>query len=184
MIGLQYPVNVRDRIRGAEDAATLLVLYGDYECPFSRQANAAIQALLVEWAEEVRYVFRPFPLARIHPHAQRAAEAAEAAADQGRFWLMHQTLFAHQMALTDNDLVRYALSIDLDLARFVRDLSMHAHARQIAESVRSGKASGVQATPTLFINGQRYESWLDEGTLRETIAPTFAGRLEANRLGA
>ena len=179
MPNLCYPVNARDHLLGAETAESLLVLYGDYECPYTRLANNAIQALLDERPGRLRYVFRAFPLAHIHPHAQRAAEAAEAAAQQGRFWLMHAALFAHQGALSDHDLVRYALGIDLDLARFVRDLSLHTHARRIAESVRGGVASGVRRTPTLFINGRRYEGWPDEGALREAIAAPLAVRVGA-----
>ena len=170
MSELQVSAHAGDHTRGAEGAPATLVMYGDYECPYTRQAYRIVQRLLAEEPDALRFVFRHFPLTSIHPHAQHAAEAAEAAAAQGKFWEMHDTLFAHQHALDDADLRRYAEDLTLDAERFVREVSTQAHARRIADDARSGLASGVQGTPTLYFNDHLHGGGYDEATLRATIA--------------
>jgi protein-disulfide isomerase len=167
---LKAPVHETDHVHGAQEAPATLVIYGDYECPYTRQAYRAVQRVLADEPARLRFVFRHFPLTRIHPHAKHAAEAAEAATAQGTFWTMHDALFAHQHALEDADLVRYAQVVGLDVERFERELNAHAHTSRIQEDVRSGLASGVQGTPTLFFNGVLHMGGYDDATLRATIA--------------
>jgi len=170
MAELQVLVHARDHVRGVETAPATLVMYGDYECPYTRQAYRVVQKLLADEPDALRFVFRHFPLRSIHPHAQHASEAAEAAAAQGRFWEMHDVLFAHQHALEDADLLGYAQELGLDAERFAREVGAHAYADRIREDVRSGLASGVRGTPTLYFNRQLHEGGYDEATLRATIA--------------
>jgi protein-disulfide isomerase len=170
MAELQVPVHAGDHSRGGEGAPATLVIYGDYECPYTRQAYRVVQRLLAEEPEVLRFVFRHFPLTSIHPHAEHASEAAEAAAAQGKFWEMHDALFAHQHALEDTDLRHYADDLALDGARFTRDLETHATKQRIADEVGSGRASGVQGTPTLYFNGHLHAGGYDEATLRAAIA--------------
>ncbi len=170
MAELQVPVHAGDHLRGAEGASATLVMFGDYECPYTRQAYHVVQRLLAAEPDQLRFVFRHFPLSSIHPHAEHAAETAEAAAAQGKFWEMHDTLFAHQHALEDADLRRYADDLALDAVWFTRDLETLAYSQRIADDVRSGLASGVRGTPTLYFNGHLHASGYDEATLRATIA--------------
>jgi protein-disulfide isomerase len=157
---LSEAVNERDHARGPADAPATLVAYGDYECPYTRRALSVVAQLRVQFGEQLRLVFRNFPLTEIHPHALQAAEAAEAAAAQGCFWEMHEYLFAHQHALEEVDLLQYANDLGLDRARFEQDLATHAHIGRIDSDVESGLQSGVQGTPTLFINGLLHNaSW-------------------------
>ena len=160
-----------DHVRGPAGAPVVLE-YGDYECPFSRRAFRAIERLGRQRPGGVRFAFRHFPLTEIHPHALSAAAAAEAAAQQGRFWEMHDLLFHRQNALEDDDLRAYAEKIDLDLSRFERDrLGSEARAR-IARDVASAEASGeVTGTPTLFIDGVVYRGDYDVQTLLEALSP-------------
>ena len=159
----------RDRLRGGGDGAVDLVEYGDYECPYSRLAYRAIQALEGELGHRLRFVFRHFPLTAIHPHALAAAAAAESAAAQGRFWAMHDALFHRQKALEGRDLVRYAQEIGLDLERFRADFQSDAVADRIAEDLRSGVDSGVNGTPTLYIRGARHEGSYEHDALRAAL---------------
>ena len=155
-----------DRVRGAP-AGHLIIEYGDYECPYSRQAFHAIEQ--VEWqiGENTRFAFRHFPLTGIHPHALAAAAAAEAAAAQGRFWEMHELLFRRQKALEDEDLLGYAAQLGLHVATFDRDRASHAVLERIQRDVGSGIASGqVVGTPTLFIDGVVHRGGYDPPTLR------------------
>ncbi len=136
----------------------MILEYGDYECPFSRQAFRGIERVERELPGGVRFAFRHFPLTQIHPHAVAAASAAEAAARQGRFWEMHELLYHRQKALEDDDLRTYADQIGLDVARFDRDRAGDDVAARIARDVASGEATGVvRGTPTLFIDGVLYE---------------------------
>ena len=134
-----------------------LVEYGDYECPYCRAAVAIVEELRRVLPDDLRYVFRHFPLENVHPHARRAAEAAEAAASQGKFFEMHAALFEHQTALEDEDLVRYAAALDLDLARFGAELKANAHADRVREQFRGGVRSGVRGTPTFYLDDVRYD---------------------------
>jgi protein-disulfide isomerase len=162
MTQLAVPVSDRDHSLGPADAPVTLLVYGDYECPYTRKALLVVRQLREEPGAGVRFVFRNFPLTEIHPHAQHAAQAAEAAAAQGQeqFWAMHTHLFAHQQALEDAALRHYAALLGLDTERFARDMTGRAVAARIDEDIDSGLRSGVEGTPTFFINGMRYDgSW-------------------------
>ena len=157
---LTPPVGERDHVDGADDAPITLVEYGDYECPHCGRAYPIIKAVQQELGAELRFVYRNFPLNEAHPHAQHAAEAAESATVEGKFWEMHDIIFEHQDALEDEDLVRYAEEVGLDAARVRRELETEAHAARVRADFRSGVRSGVNGTPTFFVNGLRYDgSW-------------------------
>jgi protein-disulfide isomerase len=150
--------------------ARLILEYGDYECPYSRQAFREIERVERRLPDGVRFAFRHFPLPEIHPHATAASAAAEAAALQDRFWEMHELLFHRQHALEDDDLRGYASQLELDLARFARDLSGAGVLARIRRDVDSGVASGqVNGTPTLFIDGVVHRGSYDEATLLEAL---------------
>jgi protein-disulfide isomerase len=166
---LAVPVVERDHVRGPAKAPVTLVEYGDFECPYTRRARPRVRRLSQEFGDRLLFVFRNFPLTRIHPHAQAAAEAAEAAAAQGRYWEMHDLLFDNQRHLEDGDLRRYAEQLGLGLKRFDRELAEHAHARRVNEDVRSGLKSGVKGTPTFFVNGLRHDGPNDLATLRAAM---------------
>jgi Na+/H+ antiporter NhaA len=158
----------RDHIRGAPEATVTVVEYGDFECPYCGRAEPAVQALLEREAGDpmgVRHVFRHLPLSDVHPHAQLAAEAAEAASAQDAFWPMHDRLFAHQDALTVRDLVEHAEALGLDVERFRRDLRHRTFQSRVGDDVEGADASGVSGTPTFFINGRRHHGVYDEATL-------------------
>jgi Na+/H+ antiporter NhaA len=159
----------RDHIRGDERAPVTLVEYGDYQCPYCGQAEIAIRQLLVSFGDELRYVWRHLPLNDVHPYAQMAAEAAEAAADQGAFWEMHDLLLDHQDDLEGKDLMRHAETLGLDVDRFVDTLRHHDGAERVAEDVASADSSGVAGTPTFFINGQRHQGAYDVETLSAAV---------------
>jgi Na+/H+ antiporter NhaA/predicted DsbA family dithiol-disulfide isomerase len=159
----------RDHIRGAEDAPVTLIEYGDYECPYCGQAESAIRELLESFGDDLRYVWRHLPLNDVHPNAQMAAEAAEAAAAQGAFWPMHDLLLAHQDALGPRDLHRYASELGLDTERFWIDIRRHAHADRIDDDVASADAGGVAGTPSFFINGRRHQGAYDVVTLSAVV---------------
>ena len=159
-----------DHVRGPS-AARVLVEYGDYECPYSRQAFRAIERVERQLNGGVRFAFRHFPLTDIHPHALAAATAAEAAALQDRFWEMHNLLFHRQRALEDDDLRRFAAELELDVQQFDQDMADAGVARRIRRDVESGLASGeVRGTPTLFIDGVVHRGGYDEATLLEALA--------------
>jgi protein-disulfide isomerase len=143
----------RDHIRGSADARVTLMEYGDYECPYSGKAYPIIKDVQERMGEQLRFIFRNFPLTTLHAHAEQAAEAAEAAAAQGRFWEMHGLLFENQRHLLDDDLRSFAQALDLDLDLFDRELAEHAHFDRVREDFMSGVRSGVNGTPTFFIRG-------------------------------
>jgi formate-nitrite transporter family protein len=160
---LTPPVSERDHVAGPDDAPVTLVEYGDYECPYCGMAYPIVKAVQRALGSRLRLVFRNFPLAEIHPHARHAAQAAEAAAAQGKFWEMHDMLFEHQQALEDADLVRYAEILELDTDQIARELEAGTYAKRVRDDFRSGVRSGVNGTPTFFVNGERYEgSWANE----------------------
>jgi protein-disulfide isomerase len=160
-----------DHVRGSP-AGRLIIEYGDYECPYSRQAFHAIQQVEQQLGGSLRFAFRHFPLTGIHPHALAAAAAAEAAARHGRFWEMHELLFHRQKALEDGDLRGYAAQLGLDVAAFDRDRASTAIADRIRRDVDSGLASGqVLGTPTLFIDGVVHRGGYDPPTLHTVLAP-------------
>ncbi len=160
-----------DHVRGLP-TGRLIIEYGDYECPYSRQAFHAIEQVQQRLGANVRFAFRHFPLTGIHPHALAAAAAAEAAARQGRFWDMHELLFHRQKALEDGDLRGYAAQLDLDVALSDRDRSSPAVLDRIQRDVNSGLASGqVLGTPTLFIDGVVHRGGYDLPILLAALAP-------------
>jgi protein-disulfide isomerase len=181
IVDLTPPVDLdRDHWRGGERAAVTLVEYGDYECPYSRMAFRAIQRLEQQLGGQLRFVFRHFPLTRIHPHALAAAHLAEAAALQGRFWPMHELLFHHQKALEGPDLLGYAdqlgldrrrLGVDLDRRRLGVDLDGRTVWQRVQVDADSTLASGARGTPTLFINGRLHVAGYDEPTLGAAWPP-------------
>jgi protein-disulfide isomerase len=158
---LAVPINEeRDHVRGPRAAPVTLVEYGDYECPYCGQAYYVVKDLEQRAGNLMRFVFRNFPLTTVHPHAERAAEAAEAAGAQGKFWEMHDLLFENRQALEDENLMEYATRIGLEIPRFVRDMREGRYLNRIREDFLSGARSGVNGTPTFFINGLRYDgSW-------------------------
>jgi protein-disulfide isomerase len=166
---LAVPVTERDHVLGPNLAPVTLVEYGDYECPYCAAAHPMVQHLRDRVGTMVRFVYRHFPLTRVHPHAQRAAEAAEAAGAQRRFWQMHHTLFENQAALTDEDLVLYAAGLGLDVNRFQRELLAGVHIPRIREDFLGGVRSGVNGTPTFFINGRRHDGGHDLASLQAAI---------------
>jgi protein-disulfide isomerase len=159
-----------DHVRG-EAGAPIILEYGDFECPYSRQAFRAIERVEQEFSGGVRFAFRHFPLTEIHPHALAASAAAEAAARQGRYWEMHELLFHRQKALEDDDLRGYAGELGLDVARFDRDRADPDVLARIERDVASGEATGVvRGTPTLFIDGVLYEGGYAPASFIEALA--------------
>jgi formate-nitrite transporter family protein len=154
---LVEPLTARDHVRGPTAAAVSLLEYGDFECPYCRSAVEIVNGLQQALGDQLAFAFRHFPMREAHPHAQHAAEVAEAAAAQGRFWDMHDRLFAGQDALDDARLVRYARELSLDWERVRDGLASHSHAARIERDQQSGSASGVASTPTFFIDGIRYD---------------------------
>lgn len=169
---LKPAVGDRDHVRGEADAPVTLVEYGDYECPYCRQVAPVIQELRKRFGDRLRYVFRHFPITTAHPHAQLAAEAAEAAAGQGKFWEMHDLLFTYEGVLDRAQLVQFARELDLDVARFERDLDEHVHADRVREDFLSGVRSGANGTPAFFLNGVRYDGpWDLDSLIAEVRKP-------------
>lgn len=174
IVKLTSPVSYsRDHIQGPTSAAVTLIEYGDYECPYCGQAYPIIKEVQKHLGNELRFVFRNFPLTEIHPHAQHAAEAAEAAAEQNKFWEMHDYIYEHQQALDDENLEKYAAKLGLDLAKFKDDMSTHTYAGRIRDDFLSGIHSGVNGTPTFYIDGIRYNDSWDLETLLNTLRSTI-----------
>lgn len=162
---LLLPIQPEDHVQGEPDARFTLVEYGDYQCPACGTLFATIEHLRARWPNEIRVVFRQYPLSGIHPRALEAAEAAEAAGAQGRFWEMHDTLFSNQNALSGKNLRRYAEQLALDVKRFSEDLKHRVYEERIRIDFRRGVANGVYGTPGLFVNGVRYNGPLDPDSL-------------------
>jgi Na+/H+ antiporter NhaA len=165
-----------DHIRGPIDAPVTLVEYGDFECPYCGRAEPVVRELLGDFGD-VRYVWRHLPLNDVHANAQAAAEAAEAASDQGFFWEMHDLLFRHQDALRPSDLINYAGELGLDVERFEEAMREHTGASRVAMDVDTADLSGVSGTPTFFINGRRHHGAYDIGTLSAAVRVAGAQRL-------
>src|ERR671930_736370 len=182
---LTIPVNIgSDHIRGFanNNSPITLVEYGDYECPYTGMAYPIVKELIREFGnDKIRFVFRNFPLNDIHPHAQHASEAAEAAAAQDKFWQMHDYLFEHQKVLDDAHLLEYAQKVGLDIHKFKDDMSRHVYSRLIEESLKGGIDSGVEGTPTFFINGVRYEDSFDLRTFSETLQKYLSAQAHETR---
>ncbi|MHC0068312.1 DsbA family protein [Nostoc sp. UIC 10890] len=182
---LFVPPSTHDHIQGALNAAVVLVMYGDYECFQSanvyRLIKVAGQQLKVSFGENnLGFIFRHFPQVQIHPHARRAAEAAEAAAAQGQFWQMHEMLFIHQQELENGYLVEYANRLGLDISQFLHDLSRGVYFDRINADIEGGLGSGVEAAPALFINGIRYLVGEASPRHRWTVEQIMAAIVAAN----
>ncbi len=159
----------RDHIQGPADAPATLVQYGDFECPYCGAAYPIIKEVQARMGEKLRFVFRNFPITTSHPHAERAAEAAEAAAAQGKFWEMHDVLYENQKRLRDQDLHTYAEQLGLDVDLFDEELAEHVHAGRVHEDFLSGVRSGVNGTPTFYINGVRHDDSYEFETLLDAL---------------
>ena len=151
---LHVPVNEKDHAQGPPDAPVTLVEYGDYECPYCGRAYPIVKRLQQAMGARLRFVFRNFPLNTLHEHAGVAAQAAEAAAAQGKFWEMHDMLYEHQDDLADVE--QYALKIGLEIYQFNSDLAGEKYSKKVRDDFRGGVRSGVNGTPTFFVNGVRY----------------------------
>ena len=172
-VKLTLPVGQRDHIQGLDTAPVTLVEYGDYECPYCGHAYPIIKQVQKNLGNKLRFIFRNFPITQIHPHAQHAAEAAEVAAAQNKFWEMHDYLYEHQQALDDNHLEKYARRLGLDMINSNTIFYKHAYARRVREDFLSGVRGGVNGTPSFYLNGIRYnDSWNFE-TLLETLVYTI-----------
>jgi protein-disulfide isomerase len=175
---LRPPLGPDDHLLGRRDAAVTLVEYGDYQCPFCGHAHSVVRSLVQRLGERLCFAFRHFPITASHSHAQLAAEAAEAAGAQGRFWPMHDHLFANQQALAPAQLVRYAADLGLDLAAFEDDLRSHRFLPKVHADQRSGALSGVNGTPTFFIDGLRHDGDYDFDSLWSAIAGAAGVEIE------
>jgi protein-disulfide isomerase len=167
---LTLPVSEdRDHIQGSAGAPVTLVEYGDYECPYCGAAYPIVKAVQERLGERLRFVFRNFPITTSHPHAERAAEAAEAAGAQGRFWEMHDRLYENQRHLDDDHLRSHAAALALDVDMFVKELAEHVHADRVHEDFMTGVLSGVNGTPTFFINSVRHDDAYEYETLLSAL---------------
>ena len=175
---LSDPVTERDHALGPPGAPVTIVEYGDYECPSCLNAVPVIRDVRRRLGDRLRFVFRHFPQNSIHPHASVAAEAAEAAGEQGKFWEMHEALFRHQADLGEVDLGHLALGVGVELYRFEASRGRGGHARRVQEDCESGVRNGVKKTPTLFINGRRYDGPVNADAIVATVARQAAGATE------
>ena len=159
------PVAGRDHVQGPIDAPMSLLEYGDYQCPYCGEAYPIVKAVQERLGDKLCFAFRNFPLVNSHPYAEHAAEAAEAAAAQGKFWPMHDLLFENQNALDDESLAEYAATLGLDARRLIAEVLAGAHAARIRDDFKSGTRGGVNGTPAFFVNGLRYEGEPDVAEL-------------------
>lgn len=168
-MNLSVAVGKSDHAQGPADAPVTLLEYGDYQCPYCADMNPMIKAIAKVMGTQMRYVFRHMPLLEMHPYAQHAAEAAEAAGAQGKFWEMHDAILQRQAELGTDLLHRLAKKIDLDVERFSADLEARQYRPRVKRDFMSGMRSGVAATPTFFINGRRYEGALEHAALLSAV---------------
>ena len=167
---LTLPVSEdRDHIQGAAEAPATLLEYGDYECPFCGAAYPIVKEVQSRLGDRLRFVFRNFPITTSHPHAELAAEAAEAADAQRKFWEMHDLLYESQQHLEAADLHRYAEQLGLDVGRFDNEVARHVHAERVREDFMSGVRSGVNGTPTFYVNGVRHDGDYELESLLATL---------------
>jgi protein-disulfide isomerase len=169
MSTLTVPVNAGDHMRGSKDAWVTLVQYGDYECPYCGEAYRIVKRIQKKMGGDLRFIFRNFPLTESHPYALAAAQAAEAAGLQGRFWEMHDLLYENQDTLEDRDLMGLARGLTLDIDKFKRDFSSDEVTTKIQEDFSGGIRSGVNGTPTFFINGVRHDDSYEFGDLSSAL---------------
>jgi protein-disulfide isomerase len=175
MSGLTPPVGARDHARGPATAPVTLLEYGDYECPHCGVVHPIVQAVERHFGHRLRFVFRNFPLTQAHPHAEHAAEAAEAAAVAGKYWDMHDKIFEHQGAITDRDLVRYGEQVGVEPSVIEDALAAHTYKPRVREDFMSGVRSGVNGTPTFFINGEQYQGAYDAESLVAAVGAVVSG---------
>ncbi len=171
---LAVAVNATDHVRGGEHAPVVVVEYGDFQCPHCRAAEPLVRALLEEFDQRVRLVFRHFPLEEVHQYALLAAQAAEAAGAQGKFWEMHDQLLEHQPRLDLNHLKRYAESLGLDMASFIAELDDEVYLQRVREHQQGALASGVQGTPTFFVNGRLYRPAESRRSLADEVGAAWS----------
>jgi protein-disulfide isomerase len=176
---LRPPITSEDHVIGPAKAAVTLVEYGDFQCPYCGAAFWVLRQLEARFHGELLFAFRHFPMSEIHPYAMIAAQAAEAAGAQGKFWEMHDLLFENQEDLSPDQLVAHAVSLDLDTQRFTADLSSHRHAARIRKDFMSGVRSGVNGTPTLFLDGYRFDGPADYTLLSRAIEEARGGEYAA-----
>jgi protein-disulfide isomerase len=167
---LAVPVTSRDHAQGPDDAPLTLLEYGDYECPDCRNALPIVRKLAEEFGPRLRVAFRNFPVVTIHRHASVAAQAAEAAAAQGKFWQMHSMLYEHQQDLATADFSHYALRLGLEIYRFQSDMSSEIFAPRVRQDYDGGVRSGVKGTPTFFINGRRYRGAIEYDAMKNALS--------------
>jgi protein-disulfide isomerase len=172
---LSPPVSARDHALGPHDAPATLVEYGDYECPHCAIAHEMLGPVLERFEGSLRFVYRNFPLREAHPNAENAAEVAESAAEQDRFWPMHDKLYENQRALSPQDLLGYASGLGLDEQKIREDLIAHRHHARVREDFTSGIRSGVSGTPTFFLNGRRLDGLRGERALVAAIEEVLGG---------
>ncbi|MEM8872859.1 MAG: thioredoxin domain-containing protein [Planctomycetota bacterium] len=166
---LVHPVCNEDHVKGAKDAVVTIVEYGDYECPSCANAIPVLDRLIEDFHDQLCVAFRHFPMNSVHAHAGVAAEAAECAAAQGKFWEMHHLLYKHQQELCDIDMASLAVRAELDLYKFNHDLANHTYEARIAEMRTLGEKSGVTGTPVLFLNSIRYVGSIHPLSIRQDI---------------
>ena len=177
MAELVQPVTADDHVAGSMDAPLTLVEYGDFECPHCGAAHPVVKEMQRALGDSLRFVYRHFPLTQIHPHAEHAAEASESAAAQDAFWEMHDIIFEHQDALADRDLIRYAAAIDTDAKRVAEDLSTGTWEARVRRDFLSGVRSGVNGTPTFFVNGVRHDGLIDAPSLLAALRESAGAAL-------
>lgn len=166
---LKPAVSGEDHSQGSDNAAITLVEYGDYQCGYCGEAYTFVKEAQDALGDDLRFVFRNFPLAEAHPHATAAAQAAEAAAAQGKFWEMHDRLYENQQALSSSDLMGYAKEAGLDLEQFKKDIGSDAISNKVDADFESGVRSGVNGTPSFFVNGKKYEGDWQNGALTDFL---------------
>jgi protein-disulfide isomerase len=171
---LAVPIQPTDHVIGPAHARVVLVEYADFECPNCKQAAPVVKLLLAEFKDRVRFAYRHFPLEEVHPHALNAAQAAEAAGAQGKFWPMHDLLFEHQHALKANNLREYAERLELDMARYTAEMNDTVYLQRVREHEKSGLDSGVRATPAFFLNGRIADVSFGVRSLFDAVAKALA----------
>jgi protein-disulfide isomerase len=173
---LAAPISAVDHVLGPEHAPVSVVEYGDFECPNCKQAAPAVEILLNRFENRIRFAYRHFPLEDVHPHALRAAEAAECAGAQSQFWEMHQLLFDHQTHLDLRHLQGYAEQLGLDMARYTAEMDDHVYLQRVREHIDSGKRSGVRGTPGFFVDGRILDVSFGFGSLIEATEAALRSR--------
>ena len=174
-VTLAVPPEPTDHASGPEHARVTVIEYGDFECPSCKVASATPKLLMERFPNKVRFIFRHFPLQEAHPHALRAAEAAEAAGAQGKFWAMYEVLFANQSRLKDQDLHRYAGNVGLDMARYVAEMDDRIYLQKVREHLAGGQRSHIRATPTFFLNGVIQDISFGMKALHDAVGGVLAG---------